>query len=101
METESSGSKWLLDRAQKAENTFESRSWLLTARNTHPTLFSVQYAAYELECKAKTSPQDAAAILLTLVKNEEFENEKVLWDEIEAVIKYVFDHYFFTKFFYF
>ena len=48
MEGDASKAKWLLDRAYNAQNIFEARSWLLTARNTHPTLFSVQYAAYEL-----------------------------------------------------
>ena len=87
VETVNSKAQWLLDRAQKSENIYEARSWLLTARNTHPTLFSVQYAAYELECKDKTSPKDASEILQNLVKNKEFEDEKKLWDEIEAVIK--------------
>ena len=87
MEVDSSKVQWLLGRAQKAENIFDARSWLLTARNTHPTLFAVQYAAYELECKDQTSPADAATILINLVKNKDFENEKRLWNEIEAVIK--------------
>ena len=54
MEVDASKAKWLLDRAYNAQNIFEARSWLLTARNTHPTLFSVQYAAYELGKYEKT-----------------------------------------------
>ena len=35
-------SQWLLDRAKKADSIYEARSWLITARNAAPSLFSVQ-----------------------------------------------------------
>ena len=82
-----SKSQWMLDQAKTAENIFEARSWLLTARNAAPTLFSVQFASYELELKDQVSPPDAAATLLNLAKNSDFSNEEKLWNEVELVLK--------------
>ena len=36
-----------------ADSIYEARSWLLTAKNAAPALFSVQFAAYELELKER------------------------------------------------
>ena len=44
-------STWLINQAKTADSIYEARSWLLTAKNAAPALFSVQFAAYELELK--------------------------------------------------
>ena len=85
-----SKSQWLLNNAKKAENIYEARSWLITARNAAPGLFSVQFASYELELKEQKSSSDAASTLLALAKNPEFEKEQQLWTEVETVLKYVY-----------
>jgi len=79
-------STWLINQAKSAASIYEARSWLLTAKNAAPALFSVQFAAYELELKDKVSPLDASNILFQLAKNNEFENETRLWEEVELVL---------------
>ena len=79
-------STWLINQAKSAVSIYEARSWLLTAKNAAPALFSVQFAAYELELKDKVSPLDASNILFQLAKNNEFENETRLWEEVELVL---------------
>lgn len=59
----------------------------MAAKNENPTLFHVLLAAYELECKAQSSPKDAANVILSLVKNKEFSNEPELWNEVERLLK--------------
>lgn len=46
-------SAWLINQAKSANSIYEARSWLITAKNAAPALFSVQFAAYELELKDK------------------------------------------------
>ena len=46
-------STWLINQAKTADSIYEARSWLLTAKNAAPALFSVQFAAYELELKER------------------------------------------------
>ena len=79
-------SNWLINQAKTAQSIYEARSWLLTAKNASPALFSVQFAAYELELKDKVSPLDASNLLFQLAKNVDFENETKLWDEVELVL---------------
>ncbi len=83
MEVDQSNSAWLLSKALNAKNINESRAWLESAKAESPKSFNVMISAYELECRARTSPKDTANVILGLVKNEEFINEPRLWDEPE------------------
>ena len=64
MEVDQSTSAWLLSRALNAKNINEARVWLESAKLESPKSFNMMISAYELECRALTSPKDTANVIL-------------------------------------